>query len=96
MENRYDLDRYDEEVENENTMEIETLILNNPPESNSEDSDAEEDEFVVKPSDNLILAAHITGNVSMLEAYGRKSYNPKVCMKTKPIIKFLLIYSIQS
>jgi len=64
------MDTYDDEDTPE-PLAIESLILDNPPETDSEDSDAEEDEFSIKPSDNLILAAHIADDVSMLEVYGK-------------------------
>jgi len=66
----YDLDNYDEEPsEAMSNQPIETLILNNEPDSESEDSDAEPDEFTVKPGDNLILTGHVDDDVCMLEVF---------------------------
>lgn len=65
----YDLDNYDNENVEPGTG-IESLILNNSSESDSEDSDAEEDEFKVKPDDNLILVGHVENDVCTFEVYG--------------------------
>ena len=69
----YEMDNYDDEpTEAMSSAGIENLILENPPETDSEDSDAEPDEFTVKPTDNLILVGHVDDDVTMLEVYGNK------------------------
>jgi len=72
----YEMDNYDDEpTEAMSGTGIENLILENPPESDSEDSDAEPDEFTVKADDNLILVGHVDDDVTMLEVYGKESRN---------------------
>ncbi|CAG9861106.1 unnamed protein product [Phyllotreta striolata] len=70
----FNLEQYDEDEAEENTanaLGIGSLAeLDNAAEDNfSESDDSDKEDEVIKPTDNLILVAHVEGDASFLEVY---------------------------
>jgi len=43
-------------------------------EKDDEDEKSDEEDFKIKPTDNLLLVGHVEGNASILEVYGKWLY----------------------
>lgn len=80
IEAEYDLDKYDEDDKGgggDALFGIGDLVFDPrndeyQQEGDSDDADDEED-FEIKPTDNLILVGHVEGDASILEVYGTHS-----------------------
>lgn len=82
----YDLDNYDDDGANQGASSlfgIGDLISHADPredpyvmDPNFEDDASDIEDFVIKPTDNLLLAGHVEGDASTLEVYGKASKKP--------------------
>ena len=80
IEKKYGLDTYDDDEENADAAALGNLVAYANPRDDAylinpdQDDDASDiEDFIIKPSDNLLLAGHIEGNASILEVYGNFS-----------------------
>lgn len=73
----YDLDTYDDEVEEDAAGNLAGMLaFTNPrddpyltnPDEDDDQSDIED--MCIKPTDNLLLVGHVEGNAAILEVYG--------------------------
>lgn len=74
IEKIYNMDSYDDE-DDSNAAGFENLaafVGEDPYLKNGDiDEESDKEDFIIKPTDNLLLLGHVDGNASILEVYGK-------------------------
>ena len=77
IEKLYSMDTYDDDSDDNTAGGIEGLMAFPDPESDpyfsklaKDDEDSDDEDFVIRKDDNLVLVGHVEGNAAILEVYG--------------------------